>query len=402
MNGASFILAINLFLSGLLAGAFMMIAVYDARRVAARWLVFTNLLCMAYLIVEFSIPAFADARLPVVLAFALFLASTIAYDVGLARKYEVALGRAPLLLFLAAASALVYLAQDLPRQSIARMMAYQLPYAVMQFAGVGIIWASRQRPEPLDRLLMATLAGSAVQFAAKPFLAHALGGWGTAPQRYLHTSYAMASQSLGTIFAMAVAVLTLVVLVRDVMRDATARSEIDALSGLLNRGGFQRHAEQALRHAARHGMPVSLMVADLDHFKTVNDSFGHAAGDHVIEAFAGLLKDAAARGHIAGRLGGEEFAILLPGANLAAARLFAEGARSAFAVTPVLGLPPRHRCTASFGVAELRAQEGFASLMRRADEALYGAKKGGRDQVRTAAASFELEPPGRAAASDRG
>ena len=97
MSGASFILAINLFLSGLIAGAFMMIAVYDARRVSARWLVFTNLLCMAYLIVEFSIPAFENARLPVVAAFALFLASTIAYNIGLARRYGVTFPGAPLL-----------------------------------------------------------------------------------------------------------------------------------------------------------------------------------------------------------------------------------------------------------------------------------------------------------------
>lgn len=402
MSGASFILAINLFLSGLLAGAFMMIAVYDVRRVSARWLVFTNLLCMAYLIVEFSIPAFADARPPVVAAFALFLASTIAYNVGLARKYEVALRWAPLVVFFFAASVVVYFAQDLPRHSLARMMAYQLPYAIMQLAGAGIVWSSRQRPELLDRMLMATLVGSGAQFAAKPFMAHALGGWGPAPQQYLQTSYAMASQSLGTVFAMAVAVLTLVVLVRDVMRDATARSESDALSGLLNRGGFQRHAELALRDAARHGVPVSLVIADLDHFKAVNDSFGHAAGDHVIETFAGFLRDAAAPSHVAGRMGGEEFAILLPGTNLAAARLFAEGARSAFSSLPIEGLPALHRCTASFGVAELQAQEGLGDLMQRADAALYNAKKGGRDQVRTSAPCFEVRPSSWAIASGRG
>lgn len=386
MSGASFILAINLFLSGLIAGAFMMIAVYDARRVSARWLVFTNLLCMAYLIVEFSIPAFENARLPVVAAFALFLASTIAYNIGLARRYGVTFPGAPLLFFLFLASIIVFFAQDLPRQSLARMMAYQLPYAVMQLVGAGVIWSSRQRPEALDRILMLTLLGSAAQFASKPFLAHALGGWGPAPQQYLQTSYAMASQSLGTVFAMAVAVLTLVVLVRDVMRDANARSEIDALSGLFNRGGFQSRAELALRDAARRGLPVSLVVADLDHFKTVNDSFGHAAGDHVIETFAGFLKDAAASSHIAGRMGGEEFAILLPGAHLAAARLFAEGTRSAFGSLPIRGLPSHHRCTASFGVAEMQPGESFSELARRADNALYGAKKGGRDCVRAAPA----------------
>jgi diguanylate cyclase (GGDEF)-like protein len=154
------------------------------------------------------------------------------------------------------------------------------------------------------------------------------------------------------------------------------------LSGLFNRGGFERHAEAAMRDAARRGLPVALVISDLDHFKAINDTFGHAAGDRVIEAFAGFLRSATNGNQIAGRIGGEEFAITLPGANLSGARLFAECARSAFAALPIDGLPDDRRFTASFGVAELRVGESFSDLMRRADEALYEAKKGGRDCVR--------------------
>jgi diguanylate cyclase (GGDEF)-like protein len=131
---------------------------------------------------------------------------------------------------------------------------------------------------------------------------------------------------------------------------------------------------------------VSLVIADLDHFKGVNDSFGHACGDRVIEAFAGFLREAAGQDHVAGRIGGEEFAILLPGANLMAARVLAEGTRSAFSALPIGGLPADHRCTASFGVAELGSGEDFGQLMRRADQALYEAKKSGRDRVCLSAA----------------
>jgi len=105
----------------------------------------------------------------------------------------------------------------------------------------------------------------------------------------------------------------------------------------------------------------------------------------VIETFAGFLREAAAGHHVAGRIGGEEFAIILPGTNLAAARLFAEGARSAFSALPIDGLPVDNRCTASFGVAELHPSEDFAGLMRRADQALYQAKNAGRDCVRVSA-----------------
>jgi len=385
MGSADFILVINLFVAGLLAAAFMAIAIYDVGRVSARWLAFGYVLGMVYFAVEFSIPVFADARPAVVTAFAVFLSATVAFNTGLARKYGVAPPWPPMLFFLVFATVAVWFVQDLPRQSLARMMAYQLPYAAMQLVGFGIVWSSRQRRDRLDRVLLAVLVASAVQFASKPFIAHALGGWGADPQSYVQTSYALVSQSLGTVLGLALALLMLGILVRDVLAEATSKSETDTLSRLLNRGGFERHAEVALRDAVRQGVPVALVIADLDHFKGINDSYGHASGDRVIATFAGFLRDAAADHHVAGRIGGEEFAIILPGTNLAAARLFAEGTRSAFGALPIDSLPAEHRCSASFGVAELSAREGFSDLLRRADEALYQAKGAGRDCVRVSA-----------------
>jgi diguanylate cyclase (GGDEF)-like protein len=261
------------------------------------------------------------------------------------------------------------------------MLLYQAPYFLMQAVAVGIIWSARSRG-PLDNLLMAVLSASALQFLSKAFLFQAFGGTGATAQDYLKTNYALVSQSMGTVFAMAIALLMLVILVRDIFADVTRKSETDALSGLLNRGGFERQAEDALRQAQRNGLPVSLVISDIDHFKAINDTFGHAAGDRVIEAFAGFLRSATNGHRIAGRIGGEEFAIALPGTNLSGARLFAEGARGAFAALPIDGLPDDRRFTASFGVAELRVGESISDLMRRADEALYEAKKGGRDCVR--------------------
>ena len=384
MSGASFILGINLFVAGLLAAAFLAIAAYDGRRIAARWLAVAYLVGMAYYAIEIGIPALDDAIPAVVAAFAVLFVATIAFNAGLAAKYAVATPWLPMLGFLAAATLAVALVQELPRQSLVRMMAYQLPYAVMQAVGLGIVWVSPTRRDRLDRTLMAVLGLSAVQFLSKPFIAAALGGWGANPQAYSGTVYAMVSQSLGTVFALGIALLMLVILVRDALGEAAARSETDALSGLLNRGGFERRAEAALVDAVRRGLPVSLVLTDLDRFKAINDTYGHACGDRVIESFAAFLRDAGAAGHLAGRIGGEEFAVLLPGANMAAARLFAEGTRSAFGALPIASLPLDHRCTASFGVAELQPQESFRDMMRRADAALYEAKKAGRDRVRTA------------------
>jgi len=385
MGGAVFILAINMAVAGLLAAAFMTVAVYDVRRISARWMAVGYLLGVAYFVIEFSIPSFANAIPVVVMAFAVMLAGILAFNIAIAHKYEVAAPWRLMIAFLVVATVTVSLVQDLPRQSLERMMAYQLPYAIMTLVAVGIVQASPLKRQRLDYVLMALLGATAVQFAAKPFIAQALGGWGANPQAYSRSSYASVSQALGSVFLVAVALLILVMIVRDVLADATAKSETDALSGLMNRRGFEYHAQDALRSAARHGMPVSMIIADLDHFKSVNDSFGHACGDRVIEVFATFLREAASNDHIAGRIGGEEFAMLLPGVNLMAARLLAEGIRSAFGALPIEGLPPNHRCTASFGVAELDRAAGFEALMRRADQALYDAKKSGRDCVRMSA-----------------
>ena len=224
---------------------------------------------------------------------------------------------------------------------------------------------------------MALLAASSLQFLSKPFMFQIFGGPGASPQDYLSTTYAMFSQSLGTVFGIAVALTLLVILMRDVLSEAAARSETDPLSGLFNRGGFEQQADIAIRAARRLGMPVSLVIADLDRFKSINDTFGHVCrrqGDRrasptsCARPWASIMS--------AGRIGGEEFAMLLPGTNLVAARLFAEGARSTFAGTTIEGLPDTKHVTASFGVAELMAGESYLRpVLARRQGALSGQGK---------------------------
>lgn len=383
MSGAGFILAINMAVAGLFAASFAMIAAYDAARIAPRIMAASYVLGMAYFACEFAIPLIGPSRFSVPFAFLVFLAATMTFNLGLAQHYRVdrRLGLMAVLFALSAVD--VYLIQDMPRQSVLRMMLYQSPYAAMQLIGLAIVWRSGARGV-VDLALAALLGASALQFLGKPFLALASGGWGADPQLYIDSTYAMTSQAMGAVFGVALALMMVVVFVRDIVAAAAARSETDTLSGLLNRGGFDTRAELALRDAVRRGLPVSLVVADIDHFKSINDGYGHAVGDRVIAAFARHLQEAAADGAAVGRIGGEEFAILLPGANLPAARLFAEASRNAFSSHVVDGLPRERRCTASFGVAEGGPGESLRDLLARADAALYVAKEAGRDRVRTA------------------
>lgn len=381
MSGASFILGINLFVAGLLAAVFAAIAVYDTRRVSARWLSLAYMLGMANFLAEFAIRVLGTSVAAVVSSFALILAAMVAFNVGLARKYDI---QPPLRVMAALFAVSVFaccLIQGMPRESFARMLIYQAPYALMQLTAAWIVWRAGNK-DGFDRALMVLLAASSLQFLSKPFLSAAFGGTGASAQDYLSTTYALFSQSMGTVFSMALALMMLVILVRGILADATAKSETDQLSGLLNRAGFERRAELAMRAAERSGIPVAVVTCDLDHFKAINDNFGHASGDRVIRAFGRFLSGTTSGHHIAARIGGEEFAVMLPGSNLVAARLFAEGARAAFAGLPIDGMPPDSRFTASFGVAELAPGENVAGLMQRADEALYEAKKAGRDCVR--------------------
>ena len=338
---------------------------------------------MSNVLFEFAIATLGTSTPLVLFAYAAFLAALAVFNVGIARRYSVPVPWTTMAIIFVASIVTCYLIKDMSRQSFMRMLLYQSPYFIMQAIAVGIVAQAKTR-STLDNVLMALLAASGLQFLSKPFLFQAFGGTGDSPDKYLTTTYALFSQSMGTIFAMALALMMLVILVRDVLADANARSETDMLSGLLNRGGFEAHAALALQEARRLGVPVSLVISDLDHFKSINDNFGHAAGDTVIMTFARFLRSAVAGHHLAGRIGGEEFAILLPGTNLVAARLFAEGARNAFASLTVEGMPATKRFTASFGVAELAGGESIGDLMARADKALYIAKNSGRDCVKIA------------------
>ena len=396
MAGAEFILAINLCVAGLLAAAFVTIATYDRRHELARWLALGYVVGMSNFLFEFAITTFGTSITLVLAAYASLLAAFAVFNVGVARKYSVPVPWTIMAVVFVVSVITCYLIKDMSRQSFMRMLLYQSPYFIMQAIAAGTVAQAKVRT-PLDNVLMVLLGASALQFLSKPFLFRSFGGTGDSPDKYLATEYALFSQSMGTVFAIAVALTLLIILVRDVLADANARSETDMLSGLLNRGGFEVRAEAALRDANRLGMPVSLVISDLDHFKSINDNFGHAAGDKVIVTFASFLRSAMAEHHVAGRVGGEEFAILLPGTNMVAARLFAEGARNAFASLTVEGMPATKRFTASFGVAELAGGETISDLMGRADKALYLAKNSGRDCVKIAP-----RPSGRRAGDDKG
>lgn len=163
----------------------------------------------------------------------------------------------------------------------------------------------------------------------------------------------------------------------------------DSLTGALSRRAFREEAYRAVLLAVRHGYPLSCIVFDLDHFKAVNDENGHGVGDLVLKNCVGTCQSILRQSDSLGRIGGEEFALILPHANAAAAMRVAEKMRAAIAGLAIEGAGGPIRITASFGVAELdRAAPEVDDLMRRADSALYAAKEAGRNTC------WEWQPQG--------
>ena len=161
----------------------------------------------------------------------------------------------------------------------------------------------------------------------------------------------------------------------------------DELTGLVNRRRFLAALESEIERARRLGGSLSVVLADLDDFKRINDRYGHPAGDEVLQAFADLIRAHGRDVDIAGRLGGEEFALLLPETEVGGAVAGAERlCRSLAQLRIWLGEGREVSVTASFGVAQLADDQSWNGLLRAADAALYRAKEQGKNRVARAGA----------------
>ncbi|MFT7235423.1 MAG: diguanylate cyclase (GGDEF)-like protein [Methylophagaceae bacterium] len=155
----------------------------------------------------------------------------------------------------------------------------------------------------------------------------------------------------------------------------------DKLTGLNNRAAFDNNLTREVDLAQRQHTPLSLVLLDIDHFKTVNDSYGHSTGDIVLRALADSIVDTLRRSDIAFRYGGEEFALILSNTDTASALLVAERIRiAAFQLNCNDGDDRHFNLTVSLGVSELKQGEKATAFFDRADRALYKAKKSGRNK----------------------
>jgi len=173
-------------------------------------------------------------------------------------------------------------------------------------------------------------------------------------------------------------------------RDALQAAAHDPLTGLSNRATLETALEREVKMAKRHDLPLSVVMIDADHFKSINDSFGHQAGDKVLRILANCIKDSIRDSDLLFRYGGEEFVALLGNTGLAGARLLAERICTAVSALSVTLSDQPIPVTVSVGLAALDSAEDPGELLNRADRAMYQAKRQGRNRV---VDERQLSPP---------
>jgi diguanylate cyclase (GGDEF)-like protein len=183
--------------------------------------------------------------------------------------------------------------------------------------------------------------------------------------------------AVGTVF-----VIFMLVSERTVTAHKTAAS-MDPLTGMFNRRGFSEATARVIEREATAGRPVTVLIFDIDHFKSINDRFGHPAGDEILKLFATIVINSLRISDLSGRIGGEEFAALLP-CSLEEGVLAAERVREAFADSGIVVDEGAVDTTVSIGVAGGPAGTELEVLLAAADTALYQAKRGGRNRVEAA------------------
>jgi len=249
--------------------------------------------------------------------------------------------------------------------------------------------------KPLDILIPARLRGSHSE-RVETFRT------GTESARYMgsRTSAMLAVRGTGEEFPVAISIvrinngdgLYMAALIRDVTERRLLEDELkrlagtDSLTGALNRRAFIMRAEEERERSVRYGHPLAVAVIDADHFKKINDDYGHGVGDEVLKHLVQTVSAEMRTTDVFGRWGGEEFILLLPHADAAAAASTAERLRRKIADAPLVGVSDRGAValSVSIGVSELcSAEDTVSALIQRADQALYAAKSGGRNQVVT-------------------
>ncbi len=263
----------------------------------------------------------------------------------------------------------------------ARILAISIGAGIIAAMVVKSLWPI-DKPYLIDRLLFWVAALAALNLIIRPVVLLSLGGGFDNYVGFQQSVYWTTVQFSQAMISIIAAISLMVAVAIDQIAELRRQVDDDNLSGLLNRRGFEAKAGAALRRCLDEDRPVALLIADLDQFKSINDNHGHAVGDAIIAAFGAHVRLIGPPEMVAGRIGGEEFALLVPGAGIETGRQLAEAVRTGLEGACAGRIPATLCPTTSIGLTIGAPGTTLSALMQEADQALYEAKRTGRNRVR--------------------
>lgn len=327
---------------------------------------------------EVTIPHLVDARLVLLLSYGCYMTMVasisiaVAYCRNLRPPYRLLAGIATAFLLIRWATF------GMPYDSLLRHGLQQSAYTVLQGFAIYFMLRRPMRGWP-DWNLLAAAVASTLQYPLRSVLAYSIG-MSDSPQGYLFSDYATLSNVIFAAVSLWIAVAGIILHIGKVIGILGQTAHDDPLTGLLNRRGLESHVAELEKASTVPSTGYAVILLDIDHFKAVNDSHGHAAGDAVLREVADIIGAVISYPNIAARYGGEEFVIVLRRCDVQTAVRCADNLRRALQATPVPELDHGH-VTASFGVAVWHGEKSFFHILSDADEALYRAKNSGRNRV---------------------
>ena len=319
-----------------------------------------------------------NGALSVLLMHAVYSAAVYCMASGVCERAGVAMRLNVVIVIAAVSGAMLYFTTFSDDQGPRLYVANSAYGLVLALAAQKLMDSGRM--QAIDRLLVAVFAFTAAQFFVRPYVTIVAQGAITSESYRESPYYSIVILTMAFV-SLALAMSLLAACIIDRMQAMKSDSERDMLTGVLARRAFESQAIAMLERGNASGHPVSAIIADIDHFKRVNDIWGHQVGDSAIAGFGQLLERMVRGGDIVGRIGGEEFCIMVWNCDETSARGLADRIRKSFTECRFDGMDEGFHLTASFGVAEQGDTEGYGRLFRRADSALYSAKDQGRNRV---------------------
>lgn len=373
MPAATLPILVNIFVAGMFVASFLTIAQLNPGFRHVRWIALSYAVGMLTPLAEFILP-FAPWPEPfMIVSYAGIFIGIVLMAPALSLLY----GQRPAWGTATAVVLLGLLVRALiwggPRDVLWYELAYQFPFSMASLLCAWTIVQHGSRTG-LERSAAILFGIISIHFLLKPIAASAFGSGATASD-YVSSTYATISQASSGILLIAVGLLVLINALQLVVLRDRVDAVSDPLTGLPNRRALH-HAFEAMT-TRRGGIVAAVAILDLDHFKRINDGWGHSTGDEILRTVSMSLSSNCAPGAMIARLGGEEFAMLMPWQEEGVVRLACEKLRLSVANLAHDGVGS---VTVSIGVTPVKRHETLASVLSRADRGLYAAKAAGRNR----------------------